>query len=233
MDTDSEWVFVYGTLRIGASNQHRMKGAEWVRRGLVTGRLYEVSWYPGFVPDDEGVEVVGDVYRVGPQLLAKLDGFEGLAPGSMRGEEYERARIRVRLDPKVDAWDDLPDDVDAWVWVWRKPVEGLLEIETGDWLDVERPRQPSWFTGLGCLGLLAIPFGGMAMQGFAGRLGLGMDADLSACLLLFGAGAGGIWAGVVALRRRERGQPLQVLMLAGAVLWLFFALMFLSELVNH
>jgi hypothetical protein len=137
------------------------------------------------------------------------------------------------LDPKVDAWDDLPDDVDAWVWVWRKPVEGLLEIETGDWLDVERPRQPSWFTGLGCLGLLAIPFGGMAMQGFVGRLGLGMDADLSACLLLFGAGTGGIWAGTLALRRRERGQPLQVLMLAGAVLWLFFALMFLSELVNH
>lgn len=232
MDTEKELVFVYGTLRVGASNHHRMKEAEWIRRGLVMGRLHEVSWYPGFVPDEEGVEVVGDVYRVGPSLLAKLDRFEGLAPGSTAGEEYERRKIRVRYDPAVDAWDDLPDEIDAWAWVWRGSVAGLREISTGDWMDVERPRQPSWFTGLGCLGLLAIPFGGMTMHGFAGRFGLSIDADLSGCLLFFAAGAGGLWAGILALRRRERGRPLQILMLAGGVLWLFFGLMWLSEFVN-
>lgn len=232
MSGAGELVFVYGTLRVGASNHHRMRDAEWVRRGVVRGRLYRVSWYPGLVPDEAGVEIVGDVFRVGPRLMRELDAFEGLAAGSTLGEEYERRRLRVRIQPRPEAWDDLPDEIEAWVWAWRKPVDGLLEVATGDWMDVDRPRQPSWFTGLGCLGLVAIPFGGMVLQGTAAHLGLRVDGDLATCLFLLVSGAGGLWAGTLAMRRRERGQAFQVLLLAGGILWGFLGLLFLSDVLN-
>ena len=44
MSGAGELLFVYGTLRRGASNAARMEGAEYVRAGRVRGRMYVVDW---------------------------------------------------------------------------------------------------------------------------------------------------------------------------------------------
>lgn len=116
-DTGSDGVFVYGTLRPGASNAFRMEGAEWCGAGEVAGRLYRISWYPGWVRGSGRVR--GDVFRVGPELLAELDVFEG--------PEYQRVRVDVLL---TESGGTLP----VWAYEWTGPVEEAGRIVSGDWL---------------------------------------------------------------------------------------------------
>lgn len=231
-EAKAELVFVYGSLRIGASENPRMAGAEWLGRGLARGRLYKVLWQPGLVLDEDGPEVLGDVYKVNAELLREIDDREGVPAGATHGEEYERRKIRVLRKAEVEAtWAEIPAEVETWAWIWRKPVDDLEEIPSGDWLDVERPRQPSWFTGLGCLGLLAIPIGGFAGLKALEGISVVIDGDMAVFILFLIAGLGGFGAGIFALRRRERGGFLQVLALTGGLLWLVIAILALGDWV--
>jgi len=149
-------VFVYGTLRRGASNAFRMEGGEFVRPGCVRGRLYRIDWYPGLVLDPEGGWVVGELWRVGADKLAELDEFEGLPAGRLEGTEYRRVEGRVMecvVDP--ERWSGEP----AWMWEWRGDGDEARRIASGDWLDEERPPGPPVLTGLGCLSLAFLPVG--------------------------------------------------------------------------
>ena len=132
-DTGSDLVFVYGTLRRGGSNAFRMDGAEFVGAGKAGGALYVISWYPGLVLDPEAGQVRGEVFRVGPEQLAALDEFEGLAAGEMEGSEYRRVKTEVIL--LVEPFGSL----DAWVWEWKGPFDPSRMIPSGNWQDVELP----------------------------------------------------------------------------------------------
>lgn len=115
----SELVFVYGTLRRGGSNHHRMTGSEFVSRASVAGQLYKVGWYPGLVLGGAG-RVMGELFRVSPELLAALDFYEG--------EEYERILYSVMAANSRT--------MEANVWKWDRPIETLEVIAGGDWLGV-------------------------------------------------------------------------------------------------
>jgi gamma-glutamylcyclotransferase (GGCT)/AIG2-like uncharacterized protein YtfP len=127
MNASSELVFVYGTLRRGASNHFRMHGAEFVRSGVLRGRMYRVGWYPGLVVDVQGDDLVGEIYAVGPEQLAALDLFEGLSAGEIEGSEYRRVRAAV-------TGGESP--LEAWVWEWLGPVDERQRIAGGDWLGI-------------------------------------------------------------------------------------------------
>jgi gamma-glutamylaminecyclotransferase len=107
-------VFVYGTLRRGGSNHHRMAGATLIGPATVRGYLYRIDWYPALVIDSNGREVVGEVYEVGESQLADLDAYEG--------DEYRRIQIEVSTEKPV--W--------VWEWIGAPPKEGYLP--NGDWL---------------------------------------------------------------------------------------------------
>lgn len=113
-------VFVYGSLRQGASNGFRMEGAELLGAGAVNGRLYRVDWYPGIKLTGDGDEVIGEIYRVSDAMMAALDEYEG--------GEYLKKSAQVRGCPKCDQ---------AIVWEYQPAVENLERIASGDWLDVE------------------------------------------------------------------------------------------------
>lgn len=119
-------VFLYGTLRRGACNAHRMAGAQFLSPGTVAGKLIRIDWYPGLVPDVDAGEVQGEVWRVSPKMLAELDRYEGCDPESGAGEEYRRILAQVNLEDG--------GKTDAWVWNWTGPVDGYPVIESGDWL---------------------------------------------------------------------------------------------------
>jgi len=120
MARPSETVFVYGTLRRGASNHFRMAGAEFVAAATARGRLYRIDWYPGFVPDGGAGPVAGEVYRVFPELLRALDDFEG--------GEYHRLRL------EVSCLEVGMPPLDAWIWVWAGAVCDSRLLPHGDWL---------------------------------------------------------------------------------------------------
>lgn len=110
-------IFVYGTLRRGASHHFHLAEARWVSVGRVRAVLYQVDWYPGCVLDEQQGVVVGDLFEVTPEQLGVLDEYEG--------DEYRRVRVQV------ETYDGR---VEAWVWEWNREVEACRHISSGDWL---------------------------------------------------------------------------------------------------
>lgn len=153
MEDSRELVFVYGTLRRGASNAFRMEGAEHVGRATVRGRLYRIDSnrdfvYPALVHDPRAVFVYGDVFAVPPEIMAALDDYEG--------DEYDRTEIPLAsADPNEPG--NRPKT--AWAWLWSGSVEGFPRIPDGDWLDAEFPPAKPLYATLGCVALLALPVG--------------------------------------------------------------------------
>jgi gamma-glutamylcyclotransferase (GGCT)/AIG2-like uncharacterized protein YtfP len=91
-------VFVYGTLRRGGRNDiNRLQPApEYVGMGEVRGVLYHIDWYPGLtLGGEEAVTVVGEVYRITPDLEALLDGIEQIVPGA--DSEYFKREVDISV----------------------------------------------------------------------------------------------------------------------------------------
>ena len=123
-------VFVYGTLRRGGSNAHRLGGDRFLGRATTSGHLFRVDWYPALVLDPLGGRVTGELHRTDDDQLVHLDEYEG--------PEYVRRLHLVQPD-------DGPP-VTAWIWEWIRPTTGLARIPSGDWFDVrpdtESPSPP-------------------------------------------------------------------------------------------
>jgi gamma-glutamylcyclotransferase (GGCT)/AIG2-like uncharacterized protein YtfP len=96
MEPAKELLFVYGTLRRGASRggyAARLEAeAEWLGPARTPGRLYQVNPdYPGMVKAEDAQEWVnGEVWRFGdPRLWKALDDYEGT--------EYVRVKCVVTM----------------------------------------------------------------------------------------------------------------------------------------
>ncbi len=92
-------VFVYGTLKRGASNAAQMAGATWEGEARTRAGygLYLLHGYPVLVAVGRGV-VRGEVYRVSAEHLARLDAFEEVPV------RYERARIELEDGSRAEAY---------------------------------------------------------------------------------------------------------------------------------
>ena len=102
-------LFLYGTLKRGMSNHHRVAGeflGEARTRPLY--RLYALGWHPGLVGpvEDGGVAIAGELWRVGEDVLAQLDEFEGVPTW------FERRPVAV------EGWDE---SVEAYFYVGKVP----------------------------------------------------------------------------------------------------------------
>ncbi len=121
-------VFVYGTLRKGASNHFRMGDSEFLGTGRIAGKMYRIDWYPALVCGGDS-SVKGELYLVSDKDLAALDTFEGITPDAEDPREYRRANTKVTLDSGGE-WD-------AWVWEWAGGVGGAQPLDGDDWLAYE------------------------------------------------------------------------------------------------
>ena len=92
-------VFVYGTLRRGGRNDiNRLAPPPgYVGMGEVRGVLYHLDWYPGLtLGGEEAVTVVGEVYRITPELEAVLDAIEQIVPGA--DSEYFKREMEIAVE---------------------------------------------------------------------------------------------------------------------------------------
>lgn len=132
--SDTDLLFVYGTLRRGSA--HAMgrwlaARADWL--GVATcapARLYRVGWYPALVTGGApGDTVTGDLYRLHDTatLWPALDDFEAVA--GRDDDEYERCLGDIRIGAHRT--------VRAWLYAYRRPVADLPRIAGGDWLAAE------------------------------------------------------------------------------------------------
>ena len=80
-------LFVYGTLKRGCRNHHRLAAQRFVGAAHTAAvyLLYDLGGYPGIVPVSKTNEgVVGEIWEVDENCLRELDRFEGVDDGLYR-----------------------------------------------------------------------------------------------------------------------------------------------------
>jgi gamma-glutamylaminecyclotransferase len=92
-------LFVYGSLKRGFAHHDQLRGAslEGEMRTEAGYRLVRQGRYPALV--EGGTTCVsGEVYRVSPELLERLDAFEGCP------ELYQRRRVTLADGSEAEAY---------------------------------------------------------------------------------------------------------------------------------
>jgi gamma-glutamylcyclotransferase (GGCT)/AIG2-like uncharacterized protein YtfP len=129
-----EFVFVYGTLRrcIGGSmasfvQEHCVP----VGNARFNGLLYDLGDYPGAVATrDPSANVVGELYSILPGrrdvLLRELDRYEGWDPKNAASEFVRR---------KLPVTRDNGEVVEAWLYLFNRPIEHLQRIASGNYAE--------------------------------------------------------------------------------------------------
>jgi len=124
-------LFIYGTLRKGSRNSmHALlaRDARFEGYAQISGRLYQLGEYPGLVPAEEpGTRVRGEVYVLEnlPEVLARLDEYEGCGPNEPKPHEFVREQCEVALE--------TGEKVLAWVYWYTGTVAGKDVILSGDY----------------------------------------------------------------------------------------------------
>ena len=131
-----EMLALYGTLLSGLPARPNRPDltpyVELVRECLIPGSLYDVGPYPALVSGD-GV-VRGELWRTTSEdALAVIDRWEGYEAAAEDQAPYVRRRTRL-VEP----------DLDAWVYVWNRPLDGLVAIPGRDWRAHFEANPPAW-----------------------------------------------------------------------------------------
>lgn len=127
---DSQYLFVYGTLRrdpAGAAHPI-LTAAECLGPASLSGLLYQLAEYPAAVfAADCDARVHGELYRLpaAEALLARLDAYEECTADFSEPHEYRRRQLPVCLT----AGGEYP----AWVYEYNRPTTGLPLIAGGDY----------------------------------------------------------------------------------------------------
>ena len=118
-------VFVYGTLRRGGRNDiaRYAPAPVHVADAAIAATLYDLGAYPGAVLGGQG-RVVGEVYRIAPEVEAELDRLEEVADDD--SGEYIRRHVLVEVGPQR---------LECLVYeIHPTRIEGRAVIDGGDWI---------------------------------------------------------------------------------------------------
>ena len=98
MRLKKNYVFTYGTLMKGEVNHYKLRNAEYVCDGVISGyKMFNLDCFPA-IKESEGT-VLGELYLVSDELLKELDYFEG------EGSLYIRKTTKVySLDKEYEAY---------------------------------------------------------------------------------------------------------------------------------
>ena len=111
---------VYGTLRRGWWNSHRIENSTFLGEFRIPGFImYHLGGFPGVVRGDG--EITVEVYNIKPEQFASCDRLEG----------YPSFYNRELIDTPVGK---------AWIYIINDPWGNKI-IESGDWLNREENAQ--------------------------------------------------------------------------------------------
>ncbi|GAB4042593.1 gamma-glutamylcyclotransferase family protein [Spirosoma jeollabukense] len=132
MATDSDLLFVYGTLRPSFTNTHAQylhKHSQYVGDGKFWGQLFDLGNYPGAIYQPETTAVVyGSIFNISankPHLLTYLDNYEGIGEAFEKPHEYIRTVIEVSFGDGIVA---------CWIYLYNLSVGGNQLITSGDYV---------------------------------------------------------------------------------------------------
>jgi len=117
-------VFVYGTLRRGGRNDIARFRPEpfFVGDAVIAGTLYDLGAYPGVVLGGKR-RVVGEIYRIEPEVEVALDVLEEVADDA--GEYIRRT---VMVEAGAQQFECLVYEIHP------SRIAGRAVIRSGDWI---------------------------------------------------------------------------------------------------
>ncbi|MEO9474674.1 MAG: gamma-glutamylcyclotransferase family protein [Cyclobacteriaceae bacterium] len=124
-----EYLFAYGLLKTEYRSNPKYQvphmNVTFVSSGTLSGKLYHISHYPGFVFDEASPKVYGEIFQINdPDFFTDMDEYECAKPLYKGSHEY------VRRKRKVETTDH--HFVECWVYEYDKPIEGLEIIINGN-----------------------------------------------------------------------------------------------------
>jgi gamma-glutamylcyclotransferase (GGCT)/AIG2-like uncharacterized protein YtfP len=129
-------MFVYGTLMSTAGGAYGQAARSRLKReaperqaAVIRGRLFELGRYPGLIDSAEARDDVhGQLLELTDPAatMTWLDEYEAISTDPEADNEYARVVRSVRLSDGTA--------VTAWVYLYQKPVTGLIRVASGRWL---------------------------------------------------------------------------------------------------
>jgi gamma-glutamylcyclotransferase (GGCT)/AIG2-like uncharacterized protein YtfP len=124
----NDLLFVYGTL-LSTNNEfakYLRQNATFYNTGKIKGRLYDMGNYPGVIANTgKDYDIVGSIYQLkSADAWKTIDGYESYGEGQPQPYLYIRKMLPVTTPDGV---------IEAWVYIYNLSVEGLVEIEGGDY----------------------------------------------------------------------------------------------------
>ena len=131
MQTPSQQLFVYGSLRSGFRNplyQYLTKYFRLVGEAVVHGKFYDKGPFPVAIPTAGDSFFTGELYAVNnPEefnwAIEQLDDYEGLNVEAGEKPLYKRELVTVFREGTPSL---------AWIYWYNESVDGMKEIATGD-----------------------------------------------------------------------------------------------------
>lgn len=137
--TNSQYLFVYGTLRPNIGHPmatYLAKHALWRGQAKAPGRLYDFGAYPGMIEARETNDwVIGDLYEMADpeKLLAELDKYEGCIP-----EEPQPYVFRRSVTSAITA---EGNSLCAWIYYFVGDIDETQRVRSGDYQAVMESRR--------------------------------------------------------------------------------------------
>jgi gamma-glutamylcyclotransferase (GGCT)/AIG2-like uncharacterized protein YtfP len=138
----TEMLFLYGSLleRTGHQQVDRIisRFTRILYQGYVQGQLFDLGNYPGLLMSKRpGDRVFGKVVSLSRAAfnLPLLDRFEDYRPNDETNSLYLRRRVTITCLP-------LKRQVEAWCYVYNRPVKPEMLIPSGHWLAHLQRQQP-------------------------------------------------------------------------------------------
>ena len=103
----------------------RFPRSRFVAEAKVSGSLYDLGAYPGFLLDESNSLVVGEVYEVDDEILSKLDDFEA-------SSHYWRKQVKIALGTTSRK-----------CWIYAPNPEAFSRrtlIPSGDWIEYAKTK---------------------------------------------------------------------------------------------
>ncbi len=128
----SNYLFVYGTLRKAAYGPMQRLIDDYcdvIGEATLQGRLYDLGNYPGLVESDSYSDiVVGECFQLkaSEYVLAEFDAYEECNESFAKPWLYRREKRSCILNSG--------EELDVWVYIYNRSVEGKTHIQSGDYL---------------------------------------------------------------------------------------------------
>lgn len=133
-------MFVYGTLRQGFGLSHLLKTASFQGAGFVYGTMYDLGSYPGIKlnEQDKTHKVIGEVYFIDRETMARLDYIEGYRPNEPEHSLYIRKPVIVLNSNHEEQF--------GYIYEYNQNTDNVTTIiESGDWAIREEQLREEYF----------------------------------------------------------------------------------------